>query len=139
MQTVTKCVVSAEVLLLRVRGRKRKVFLIVRQVRGSGSNITHDQIRVVFGELLAGYLSWLSIPLLGLGLCVGMIRSWRWEEVVCRGWWGGGLMCGGVINVDVSSGPSSYAPYPASVMTPGEGRMGLPAAQAPSAGHDSSP
>lgn len=53
------------------------MFLIVSQVRGSGRSITHDQIRVVFGELLAGYLSWLSIPLLGLGLCVGMIRSWR--------------------------------------------------------------
>lgn len=52
---------------------------------------------------------------------------------------GGGKMCGGVINVDVSSGPPSSAPSPASVMTPGEGRMGLPAAQAPSAGHDSSP
>lgn len=114
------------------------MFLIVCQVRGSGSNITHDQIRVVFGELFAGYLSWLSIPLLGLGLCVGMIRSWRWG--------GGGvrrrvgeLMCGGVINVDVSSGPPSSAASPASVMTPGEGGMGLPAAQAPSAGHDSSP
>lgn len=60
--------------------------------------------------------------------------------------WGGGrmrrgeeLMCGGVINVDVSSDPPSSAPSPASVMTPGEGRMGLPAAQAPTAGHDSSP
>lgn len=50
-----------------------------------------------------------------------------------------GVMCGGVINVDVSRGPPSCAPSPASVMTPGEGRMGLPAAQAPSAGHDSSP
>lgn len=57
------------------------MFLIVRQVRGSGRSITHDQFRVVFRGLLAGYLSWLSIPLLGLGLCVGMIRSWRW--------WGG--------------------------------------------------
>lgn len=47
------------------------MFLIVCQVRGSGSNITHDQIRVVFGELLAGYLSWLSIPLLGLGSLCG--------------------------------------------------------------------
>lgn len=52
---------------------------------------------------------------------------------------GGVLMCGGVINVDVTSGPPSFAPSPASVMTPGEGRMGVPAAQAPSAGHDSSP
>lgn len=51
----------------------------------------------------------------------------------------GGAMCGGVINVDVSSGPPSCALSPASVMTPGEGRMGLPAAQAPTAGHDSSP
>lgn len=59
------------------------MFLIVRQVRGSGRSITHDQIRVVFGELLAGYLSWLSIPLLGLGLCVGMIRSWWWGAAVC--------------------------------------------------------
>lgn len=48
-----------------------KVFLIVCRVRGSGSDITHDQIRVVFGELLAGHLSQLSIPLLGFGpLCV---------------------------------------------------------------------
>lgn len=52
---------------------------------------------------------------------------------------GGREMCGGVINVDVSSGPPSCAPSPVSVMTPGEGRMGLPAAQAPSAGYDSSP
>lgn len=59
--------------------------------------------------------------------------------MVCEVYAWGGLMHGGVINVDVSSGPSSFAPYPASVMTPGEGRMGLPAAQAPSAGHDSSP
>lgn len=127
---------QAKLYLLRVSGRKRKVFLIVCQVRGSRSNITHDQIRVVFGELLAGYLSWLSIPLLGLGLCVGMIRSWSWGAV-CGG--GRGVMCGGVINVDVSSGPPSSASSPASVMTPGEGGMGLPAAQAPTAGHDSSP
>lgn len=59
------------------------MFLIVSQVRGSGSSITHDGFRVVFRELLAGYLSWLSIPLLGPGLCVGMIRSWR----LGRGWW----------------------------------------------------
>lgn len=50
-----------------------------------------------------------------------------------------GVMCGGVINVDVSRGPPSRAPSPAFVMAPGEGRMGLPAARAPSAGHDSSP
>ena len=68
-------------------GSKRKVFLIVSWVRGSGSSITHDQLRVVFGELLAGYLSWLSIPLLGSGLCVGMIRSrGRWR-CVCGGGW----------------------------------------------------
>lgn len=75
---------------VRVWGRERKVFLIVSQVRGSGSGITHDQVRVVFGELLAGYLSWLSIPLLGSRLCVGMIRSWRWGAVVCGGREGGG-------------------------------------------------
>lgn len=72
-QAVTKWVVPAKPCLLCVSGRKRKVFLIVFQVRGSGSNITHDQIGVVFGELLAGYLSWPSIPLLGLGLCVGWL------------------------------------------------------------------
>lgn len=83
------------------------MFLIVCQVRGSGSDITHDQVRVVFGELLAGYLSWLSIPLLSSGLCVWMIRSWRWGEVGGRRCveGGGGTICGGVINVDVSSGP----------------------------------
>lgn len=86
MQTVTKCVAAAKLLLLHVSGRKRKVFLIVCWVRGLGSNITHDQIRVVFGELLARYLSWLSIPLLSLGLCVRMIRSWGWRETP----WGGG-------------------------------------------------
>lgn len=75
-----------------VWGRKRKVFLIVIQVRGSGSSITHDQARVVFGELLAGYLSWLGIPLLGLGLCVEMIRSWRWGVVVVC--WGGDVRTG---------------------------------------------
>lgn len=48
-------------------------------------------------------------------------------------------MCGWVINVDVSVGPPSTASSLASIMTPGEGRMGLPAAQGPSAGHDSSP
>lgn len=50
-------------------------------------------------------------------------------------------MCGGVINVDVSSGAASSAPPAslASVMTPGDGRMGLPAAQPPAAGYDSSP
>lgn len=74
-QTVTECVVSLKLLRLCVWGRKRKVFLIVCQVRGSGSSIIHDQIRVVFGELLAGYLSCLSIPLLGLALYVGMIRG----------------------------------------------------------------
>lgn len=89
------------------------MFLIVSRVRGSGSNITQGRIRVVFGELLGGYLSWLSIPFLGLGLCVRMIRSWRLAE-------GGGVMCGGVINVDVSSGPPSSAASPASVMTPGK-------------------
>lgn len=68
---------------VRVWGRKRKVILIVSQVRGLGRSITHDQVRVVFGELLAGYLSWLSIPLLGMGLCVETIRSWRWWVVVC--------------------------------------------------------
>lgn len=115
-------------------GSKRKVFLIVSWVRGSGSSITHDQLRVVFGELLAGYLSWLSIPLLGLGLCVGMIRSWGGWRRVWRG-----VMRGEVINVDVSSGPPSCAPSPASVITPGEDGMGLPATQPPSAGHDSSP
>lgn len=83
---------------------------------------------MVFGELLAGYLSWLSIPLLGLGLCVGMIRGWSWGDDV----WS-------VINVDVSASPSSSASSPASVMTPGDGGAGLPAAQAPSAAHDSSP
>lgn len=45
----------------------------------------------------------------------------------------------GVINVDVSGGPPSAAAAPASIITPGENRAGLPAAQAPSAGHDSSP
>ena len=71
-QTQTVCVcVSGE------GGEKRKVFLIVCQVRGSGSSITHDRVRVVFREFLAGYLSRLSIHLLGPGLCVGMIRSWR--------------------------------------------------------------
>lgn len=50
---------------------------------------------------------------------------------------GGG--CGGVINVDVSGGPPSAAATPASIITPGENRAGLPAAPAPSAGHDSSP
>lgn len=59
------------------------MFLIVCQVRGSGSSITHDWVRVVFRELLAGYLSWLSVPLLGPGLCFGMIRSWR----LGRRWW----------------------------------------------------
>lgn len=87
-QIVTKHVVSAEQPLPCVWGSRRKVFLIVWRVRGSGSNITHDQIRVVFRELLAGYLSWLNIPLLSLGLCVGMIRSWRLEEEVCDVWWG---------------------------------------------------
>lgn len=53
------------------------MFLIASGVRGPGSDIAHYQVRVAFGELLAGYLSWLSIPLLGLGLSVGMIRSWR--------------------------------------------------------------
>lgn len=57
--------------------RERKVFLIAGRVRGPGSSIAHDQVRVAFGELLAGYLSWLSIPSLGLGLSVGMIRSWK--------------------------------------------------------------
>lgn len=57
--------------------RERKVFLIASRVRGPGSSIAHDQVRVAFRELLAGYLSQLSIPLLGLGLSVGMIRSWR--------------------------------------------------------------
>lgn len=71
------------------------MFLIVCQNRGSGSSIIHDQVRVVFRELLTGYLSWLSIPLLGPGLCVGMIRSWRlgrrWRCVEGVGWvgWGG--------------------------------------------------
>lgn len=78
---VKECVPSADPCLAAHvvwRGeRQRKVFLIASRVRGSGSSITHDQVRVVFGELLAGYLSWLSIPLLGLGPCVGMIRSWR--------------------------------------------------------------
>lgn len=73
--------------------RERKVFLIASRVRGPGSSIAHDQVRVAFWELLAGYLSRLSIPLLGLGLSVGMIRSWR-QGVVgrCgggRGRWGG--------------------------------------------------
>lgn len=104
-QTVTKCVPSAMPRLLRVWGRKRKVFLIVWQVRGSGSDILHDQIRVVFGELLAGYLSWLSIPLLGLGLCVGMIRGWTWGGE-------GGVDMWRVINVDVSTSLSSSAPPP---------------------------
>lgn len=74
-------------------GRERKVFLIASRVRGSGSGITHDQVRVVFGELLAGYPSWRSIPLLGLRLCVGMIRSWSWGVVVCWGVGGGGGQC----------------------------------------------
>lgn len=103
--------------------RQRKVFLIASQVRGSGSSITHDQVRVVFGELLAGYLSWLSIPLLGLGLCVGMIRSWRLGAGARRV--GGRETRGGeVINVDASAGPPPRAPSPASVITPGERRNG---------------
>lgn len=44
-----------------------------------------------------------------------------------------------MINVDVSGGPPSRAATPASLITPGESGAGLPAAQAPSAGHDSSP
>lgn len=69
--TLTKHVVLADKPVSRVCGRKKKVFLIVRQVMGSDSDITHNRLRRVFGELLAGYLSWLSIPLLSLGLCVG--------------------------------------------------------------------
>lgn len=45
----------------------------------------------------------------------------------------------GVINVDVSGGPPSHAATPTSIITPEESKAGLPAAQAPSAEHDSSP
>lgn len=61
------------------------MFLIASGVRGPGSSIAHHQVRVAFGELLAGYLSWLSMPSLGLGLSVGMIRSWRQGAGVAAG------------------------------------------------------
>lgn len=46
----------------------------------------------------------------------------------------GGAMRREVINVDVSSDPPSSAPSPASVITPGEGRTGLPAPRLPQQG-----
>lgn len=73
---------------------------------------------MAFGELLAGYLSWLSIPLLGLGLSVGMIRSWRQGAggvLPVLGKCEGGWADGEVINVDASGGPPQL-----SVITPGE-------------------
>lgn len=112
------------------------MFLIASGVRGPGSCIAHHQVRVAFGELLAGYLSWLSIPLLGLGLSVGMIRSWRQGVLgVCEGGWADGE----VINVDASGGPPPLLPPAIRNNTWGKGRMSLPAARAPPAGHDSSP